>query len=162
MTMPFLRRRPQASRLPHPEDLSKATYPSTCRSSERSVSDNDTPGFLMGAVAADQPECSSRFSIFIPFMAFLTGVFWFVVACISFTTTRGNVSFQRNLNCQAVAGGAVTQPFDNGFGVDSCASDHICHDKGMFSTLDSSKYKTFEVVHGETITLSGVGDVELL
>jgi hypothetical protein len=29
-------------------------------------------------------------------------------------------------------------------------------------TLDSSKYKTFEVVHGETITSSGVGDVELL
>jgi hypothetical protein len=66
----------------------------------------------MGAVAADQPgECSSRSSFFIPFMAFLTGVFWFVVAYISFTT-RGNISFQRNLNCQAVAGGAVTPSFD--------------------------------------------------
>jgi hypothetical protein len=48
------------------------------------------------------------------------------------------------------------------FGVDSCASDHTCHAKGMFSTLDSSKYKTFEVIHGETITSSGVGDVDLL
>ena len=85
-----------------------------------------------------------------------------MVAYISFTT-RGNICFQRNLNCQAVAGGAVTPSFDNGFGVDACASDpHICHDKGMFSTLDSSRYKTFEVVHGETITSSGVGDVDLL
>jgi hypothetical protein len=115
----------------------------------------------MGAVAADQPECSSRSSFFIPFMVFLTFFFWFVVACISFTT-RGNISFQHNLNCQAVSGGAVTPPFENGFGVDSCASDHICHDKGMFSTLDFSKYKTFEVVHGETITSSGVGNVDLL
>jgi hypothetical protein len=33
----------------------------------------------------------------------------------------------------------------------------------MFSTVDSSRYKTFEVVHGETITSSGVlGDVDLL
>jgi len=87
--------------------------------------------------------------------------FWFIVAYISFTT-RGNISFQNNLHCKAVAGSATTPSFDNGFGVDSCASDHICHDKGMFSTLDSSKYKTFEVVHGETITSFGVGDVELL
>ena len=71
-------------------------------------------------------------------MAFLTLAFWFVIACISFTT-RGNISFQHNLNCKAVAGGAITPSFDNGFGVDSCASDHIRHDKGMFSTLDSSK-----------------------
>ena len=77
-------------------------------------------------------------------MAFLTTSFWFIVAYISFTT-RGNISFQNNLHCKAVAGGATTSSFDNGFGVDSCASDHICHDKGMFSTLDSSKYKTFEV-----------------
>ena len=116
----------------------------------KGVPDNDTPGFLMGAVAADQPECSSRSSSLIFFMAVLTMVFWSVVAYISFTT-RGNISFQRNLNCKAVAGGAVTPSFDNGSGVDSCASDHICHDKGMFTTLDSSKYKTFEVVHGETI-----------
>jgi hypothetical protein len=115
----------------------------------------------MGAVAADQPECSSRSSIFLPFMAFLTTLFWFIVAYISFTTS-GNISFQNNLHCKAVAGSATTPSFDNGFGVDSCASDHICHAKGMFSTLDSSKYKTFEVVHGETITSSGVGDVELL
>jgi hypothetical protein len=127
----------------------------------KGVPDNDTPGFLMGAVAADQPECSSRSSSLIFFMAVLTMVFWSVVAYISFTT-RGNISFQRNLNCKAVAGGAVTPSFDNGFGVDSCASDHICHDKGMFTTLDSSKYKTFEVVHGETITSSGVGNVDLL
>jgi hypothetical protein len=65
------------------------------------------------------------------------------------------------LSCKAVAGCAVTPSFDNGFGVDSCASDHICHDKGMFTTLDFSKYKTFEVVHGETITSSGVGNVDL-
>jgi hypothetical protein len=32
----------------------------------------------------------------------------------------------------------------------------------MFSTLDSTKFKTFKVVHGETITSSGVGNVELL
>jgi hypothetical protein len=46
----------------------------------------------MGAVAADQPECSSRSSSFILFMAVLMGVFWFVIAYISFTT-RGNISF---------------------------------------------------------------------
>jgi hypothetical protein len=65
------------------------------------------------------------------------------------------------LNYKVVAGGAITPSFDNGFGVDSCASD-LCHDKGMFSNLDSSKYKTFEVVHGETVTSSGVGDMDLL
>jgi hypothetical protein len=32
----------------------------------------------------------------------------------------------------------------------------------MFTALDFSKYKTFEVVHGDTITSSGVGDVDLL
>ena len=127
----------------------------------KGVSDNDTPGFLMGAVAADQPSCSSRSSTFPTFMALLTTFFWFIVAYISFTT-RGNISFQNNLHCKAVAGSATTPSFDNGFGVDSYASDHICHDKGVFSSLDSSKYKTFEVVHGETITSSGVGDVELL
>jgi hypothetical protein len=92
----------------------------------------------MGAVAADQHECSSRSSIFLPFMAFMTLAFWFVVAYISFTT-RGNISFQKKLHCKVVAGSATTPSFDNGFGVDSCASYHICHDKGMFSTLDSSK-----------------------
>ena len=61
-----------------------------------------------------------------------------------------------------LARGTTTSTFNNRFGVDSCASDHICHDKGMFSTLDSTKFKTFKVVHGETITSSGVGSVELL
>ena len=47
----------------------------------------DTPGFLMGAVAADQPECrSSRSSLFILFMASLTGLFWFAAAYISFAS----------------------------------------------------------------------------
>jgi hypothetical protein len=160
--MPFLRGRPQASRLPHHEDnLSEATPIPSRAGAAKGVTDNDTPGFLMGAVAADQPECSSRPSFFILFMASLTGVFWFMVAYVSFATC-GNITFQRNLNCKAVAGSAVTKSFGNSFGVDSCASDHICHDKGMFTTLDSSKYKTFDVVHGETITSSGVGNVDLL
>ena len=115
----------------------------------------------MGAVAVDQPECSSRFSFFVLFTAFLTVVFWVVVAYISYAT-RDNISFQHNLRCKAVAGCAVNPLSDTGFGVDSCASDHICHDESMFTALDFSKYKTFEVVHGETITSSGVGDVDLL
>ena len=61
-----------------------------------------------------------------------------------------------------LAPGKTTTVFNNKFGVDSCASEHICHDEGMFSTLDYTKFKTFKVVHGETITSSGVGNVELL
>jgi len=61
-----------------------------------------------------------------------------------------------------LARSTTTSTFYNRFGVDSCASEHICHDKDMFSTLDSTKSRTFSVVHGETITSSGVGDVELL
>jgi hypothetical protein len=61
-----------------------------------------------------------------------------------------------------LARSTTTSTFYNRFGVDSCASEHICHDKDMFSTLDSTKSRSFSVVHGETITSSGVGDVELL
>jgi len=57
-----------------------------------------------------------------------------------------------------LARGTTTSTFNNRFGVDSCASEHICHDEGMFSTLDYTKFKTFKVVHGETITSSGVGN----
>ena len=63
---------------------------------------------------------SSRSSIFLPFMAFLTLAFWFIVAYISFTT-RGNISFQNNLHYKAVAGSATTPSFDNGFGVATSA-----------------------------------------
>jgi hypothetical protein len=69
-------------------------------------------------------------------MAFSTKLFWFVVAYISLTT-RGNISFQDNPQCTAVAGGATTPSLDNSFDVDSCASDHICHDKGKVLMLQS-------------------------
>ena len=134
--------------------------PSRAGAAKGTRPDDDNPGRLMGAVAVDQPECSSRFSFFVLFTAFLTVVFWVVVAYISYATR--DISFQHNLRCKAVTGCAVTPPFDTGFGVDSCASDHICHDESMFTALDFSKFKTFEVVHGETITSSGVGDVDLL
>lgn len=127
----------------------------------RAVLDDDTPGFLLGAVATDQDESSSRRPFFVPFLAILTGIFWFIVAYVSFMS-RGNIFFQQNLHCKAVAGGAVIPSSNNGFGVDSCASEHICHDRGMFSNLNHSRSKTFEVVHGEKITSSGVGDVDLL
>jgi hypothetical protein len=92
----------------------------------RSANDNGLPGFLMGAVAVDQPACFPITSAF------------------------------------PLAPGEPTTVFNNKFGVDSCASEHICHDEGMFSTIDYTKSKTFRVVHGETITSSGVGNVELL
>jgi hypothetical protein len=92
----------------------------------RSANDNGLPGFLMGAVAVDQPACFPITSAF------------------------------------PLAPGEPTTVFNNKFGVDSCASEHICHDEGMFSAIDYTKSKTFRVVHGETITSSGVGNVELL
>jgi hypothetical protein len=126
--------------------------------------DNNLPGRLMGAVAADQPECSSffalRFSFFALFAVSLAVVSWLMVAYASYVT-HDNISLH-NLKSKAVARCTITPPFDTGFGVDSCASDHICHDGSMFTALDFSKYKTFKVVHGETITSSGVGDVDLL
>jgi hypothetical protein len=92
----------------------------------KGVDDDGPPGFLMGAVAKDQPTRSSKTPV------------------------------------PLLAHGTTIPALNNRFGVDSCASEHICHDKDMFSTLDSTKFKTFNVVHGETITSSGVGDVELL
>jgi hypothetical protein len=133
----------------------------------KGVPDNNLSGCLMGAVAADQPECSSRFPFFALFTASLAVVFWLVIAYTSYAT-RDNISFQQNLRCKAVACCALTPSFDTGFGVDSCTSDHICHDEichdhiCMFTTLDFSKYKTFEVVHGKTITSSSMGDVDHL
>jgi hypothetical protein len=59
----------------------------------KGVPENIIPGCLMGAVAADQPECSSRSSFFVLFTASLPVVFWLVVAYIS-QATRDNISFQ--------------------------------------------------------------------
>jgi hypothetical protein len=56
----------------------------------KGVSDNDS-GFPHGSRR-------SRPTILLSSMAFLTMLFWFVVAYISFTT-GGNISFQNNLNC---------------------------------------------------------------
>jgi hypothetical protein len=126
----------------------------------KEMPDNNLPGRLMGAVAADQPECSSRFSFFALFTVSLAVVSWLMVAYTSYAT-HDNISLH-NLRCKAVARCALTPSFDTGFGADSCTSDHICHDEGMLTTLDFSKYKTFEVVHGKTITSSGKNDVDYL
>jgi hypothetical protein len=128
-------------------------------------SDN-TPGFLMGVVATNQDSCSTRtFSSFVSFMAMLTTLFWFVIAFI-IVTSRGQVSVQNNL--KMIAGcrsdkGTLGYMHDTycGFGVDSCASDHICDDQSKFSSIDFNRSKTFEVVHGENVTSSGVGSVTL-
>jgi hypothetical protein len=134
----------------------------------RGVSGSDnTPGFLMGVISADQPqdECAtSSFSYFVPFMAMLTAIFWFVIAFIAYTSGN-NIKFQQNLRiavCRSDDGvlGNVSDAYCN-FGVDTCASDHICDDMSKFSSIDFNRCKTFEVVHGEKVTSSGVGQVTL-
>jgi hypothetical protein len=49
----------------------------------------------------------------------------------------------------------------NGFFVDSGASDHICHNEAMFTTLDKTIHKVFRVVHRDNVTGSGMGRVDL-
>ena len=50
----------------------------------------------------------------------------------------------------------------NTFMVDSGASDHISNDPSIFSNIDYSVKKNFNVVHGENITASGKGSVTLI
>ena len=50
----------------------------------------------------------------------------------------------------------------NTFMVDSVASDHISNDPSIFSNIDYSVKKNFNVVHGENITASGKGSVTLI
>ena len=129
---------------------------------------DDTPGFLMGVIATDQPEedhrCTTSSFSFVSFMAMLTALFWFLIAYISFTTGN-NISFQNNLRVAAYRSdnGVLANVNDTycGFGVDSCASDHICDSASKFSYIDFNRSKTFEVVHGDNVTSSGVGNVTL-
>ena len=95
-------------------------------------------------------------------MAVLTALFWFVVTIIT-VISRNNITFQNNLHCAVTRGGSLAAANDTycGFGVDSCASHHICDDQSKFSSIDFTRTKTFEVVHGERITSSGVGNVTL-
>ena len=77
-TMPFLRKGPQTSRRPCLTLKTASPKPliPPRAGAAKGVSDNDTPGFLMGAVAADQPECSSRCVIVLhPLHGFLDGGF---------------------------------------------------------------------------------------
>jgi hypothetical protein len=128
---------------------------------------DDTPGFLMGVISTDQlqDECAtSSFSYFVSFMAMLTAIFWFVISFIAYTC-GDNIKFQQNLRiavCRSDDGvlGNVGDAYCN-FGVDTCASDHICNDMSKFSSINFNRSKTFEVVHGEKMTSSGVGQVTL-
>ena len=115
--------------------------------------DDDTPGFLMGVVATDGDSCPTSPSSFITFMAILTALFWFVVALIP-AASRGQIP---------VCGGSLGAVDDTycGFGVDTCASHHICDNLAKFSSIDFSRTKTFDVVHDKTITSQGVGNVTL-
>ena len=101
-------------------------------------------------------------------MAMLTAIFWLITACICYYSS-GEITFQNNLRCKVVsarfANGVLANAGDSGpycgFGVDSCASHHICDDLSKFSSIDYSRTKTFDVVHGERVTSSGVGNVTL-
>jgi hypothetical protein len=127
----------------------------------------DDKGFLLGVIAKDQPpdECpTSSFSTVVYLLAIFTSLLWFVVAYIVIAS-RGNITFQRDLRIGVCRSGTGTlanasDTFCN-FGVDSCASDHICDDMSKFSEIDFNKSKTFEVVNADDITSSGVGTVTL-
>jgi hypothetical protein len=127
---------------------------------------DDTPGFLMGVISVDQPQdaCAlSYLNYFVFFATMLIAIFWFVTAI--FFASKNNVMFQRNLRiavCRSDKGvlGNASEAYCN-FGVDTCASDHICDDMSKFSSIDFNRSKTFEVVHGEKVTSSGVGSVIL-
>jgi hypothetical protein len=128
----------------------------------RAACNDDTPGFLMGVAAIEDESCSTRTSSFISVMAVLTMLFWFVATLVT-VYSRNHVSFQHNLHCATTRHGSLAAANDTycGFGVDSCASHHICDDQTKFSSIDFTRTKTFEVVHGEQITSSGVGSVTL-
>ncbi len=127
----------------------------------------DDRGFLLGVIAKDQPpdECpTSSFSTVVYLLAIFTSLLWFVVGYIVIAS-RGNITFQRDLRIGVCRSGTGTlanasDTFCN-FGVDSCASDHICDDMSKFSEIDFNKFKTFEVVNADDITSSGVGTVTL-
>jgi hypothetical protein len=109
---------------------------------------DDTPGFLMGVVAIEDDSCSTRTSIFFTIIAVVTALFWGIALGLRCAVTRnGSLAAADDTYC--------------GFGVDTCASHHICNDQSKFSSIDFNNTKTFEVVHGENITSSGVGSVTL-
>ena len=135
---------------------------------------DDTPGFLMGAIATDQPawadnedhSCTtSSAGYFVSFMAMLTAIFWFVIAYIV-VASRGHITVQNNHRVAVCHSdrGVLANVNDTycGFGVDTCASHHICDDQSKFSSIDFRRTKTFEVVHGSSVTSKGVGNVTLM
>ncbi len=120
----------------------------------------------MGVVATEDYSCSTpswRVSSFITIMALLTALFWFVIAGVT-VYSRGEVFWRSNLKCKIVRNGSLAA-VDNdtycGFGVDSMASHHVCDNLSKFSSIDFKRTNTFEVVHNESITSSGVGTVTL-
>ena len=122
----------------------------------------------MGVVATSEPQedlcTASSVGYFVSLMAMFTSIFWFVIAYIAVTNNSG-ASFQENLQiavCRSDKGvlGKVLDTYC-GFGVDSCASHHICDDMSKFSSIDLNRSKTFEVVHGQSVTSKGVGQVTL-
>jgi hypothetical protein len=146
-------------------DQPKPNIPPRAGAARAAVTDDK--GFLFGVISTDQPPdvCpTSSFSTVVSFLAMLTALLWFVIAYLSLAT-GGNVSFQRNLRigvCRS-DNGALANASDTfcNFGVDTCASDHICNDMSKFSEIDFNRSKTFEVVHDEDATSSGVGTVTL-
>jgi hypothetical protein len=128
---------------------------------------DDDKGFLFGVISTDQPSdaCpTSSFGTVVSFLAMFTALLWFLVAYIAFTT-GGNISFQQGLKVAVCRSGNgtlanVSDTYCN-FGVDTCASDHICNDMSKFSYINFKQNKTFEVVHGDNVTSQGVGTVTL-
>ena len=127
-----------------------------------------TPGFLMGATAAPPTPSSSPGFLLGPakdpfsLKAFAWTIFFLIMGCIV-AFTSGSICFQRNLRVVAMARGVDTESTNvNNFAVDSGASDHICNDASLFSSLDTSVRKQFQVVHGDNVTSSGVGTVYLM
>ena len=137
--------------------------------------DHSVPGFLMAASLKQPPVAKASSSTT---WRSLTRSLFSSTAClvIAFIVmiSFGNVSFQRNIKVMttksdfstaadviAAAAAGGTDP-GGPFLVDSGASNHICCDATAFSTLDTTISKTFEVVHGDNVTATGVGTIELI
>jgi hypothetical protein len=132
-------------------------------------------GVILGitAVEPEEPDHFGFFSLIIIIISMIAAIFWTCASSI-IRITGTNFSSKRSANSTRVVEGVShssaksltpelrrisTSP--NNFFVDSGASDHICHNEAMFTTLDKTIHKVFRVVHRDNVTGSGMGTVDL-
>ena len=163
-------------------DTSSETDCMSEHTSSESISSSDFPmetGYLMGCVPADSAQVSAD-----PFSSTTPVTSWFetynqvlklillAIVTLFISYSWGHMWLNYNHQCKVVRGGLASMTHSptnssinstsNSFIVDSGASDHIANDPSIFTNLDYSVKKDFNVVHGDNVTAYGKGSVTLI